>query len=257
MENPFVMDLFSILLRWIHVVAGIMWIGLLYWFNFINAPFQGKIEGDTKKVVAVEMFPRTLYWFRWGAMYTWVTGLLMLLTTFYMGGLMFDMDGGWGLPSFVGLAVVFLGFFVYDWLYKGPLAKNDMIATAISAVLVAGALWIFEGWAGWSYRGYVIHLGAMFGTFMMLNVWMVIWPAQKKIIPAIKAGEAPDAALLAKAGMRSKHNTYMSVPLVWTMLNAHSVTVGADSRYILLGVVLVGWFIVSLLYKKSAKVEGM
>ena len=257
MEGNFTMDLLSILFRWIHVVAGIMWIGLLYWFNFVNIPFQGTIDGETKKTITPELFPRILYWFRWGALYTWVTGVLLLFLVFYHGGLMFDMDGAWGLPSYVSLVVVFLGFFVYDYLYKGPLAKNDIVATAVSALLVAGVLYLFEGWAGWTYRAYMIHLGAMFGTFMLMNVWMVIWPAQRKIIPAVKAGEAPDMALMGQAVMRSKHNTYMSVPLVWTMLNMHSVTVGADSRYILWAVVLVGWAVVWLLYKKSATVQGM
>lgn len=265
--DMFYMDLTSIIFRWVHVVAGIMWIGFLYWFNFVNIPFQGTIDGDTKKAIAPELFPRSLYWFRWGALYTWATGVFMLLTVFYMGGLMFDSEGawegGWGAPSYVALAIVFFGFFVYDWLYSGPLAKNDIVATAISVVLIAGVLWLFEAWAGWTYRAYTIHLGAMFGTFMMMNVWMRIWPAQQKIIPAVKAGEAPDGALAAMAGMRSKHNTYMSVPLVWTMLNAHSTTIGPSnpmgpsSFYVLLPVVIVGWYLTSLLYKKSQSVGGM
>lgn len=251
-----IMETLQALFRWIHVVAGILWIGLLYWFNFVNLPFQATIEGDTKQKIAPELFPRALYWFRWGAMYTFVTGLLLLLLVFYHGGILFDMDGGFGLPTYVMLAVVLLGFFVYDWLYNGPLKKNDIVATAISLVLLAGILYLFERWAGWSYRGYVIHTGTMFGTIMFMNVWMRIWPAQQKIIPAIKAGEAPDAGLAAMAGMRSKHNTYMSVPLVWTMLNAHTTTVGADSRYILWVVIVIGWLATSWLYKKSQSVAG-
>ncbi len=91
---------------------------------------------------------------------------------------------------------------------------------------------------------------------MIMNVWMRIWPAQKKIIPAIKAGTAPDAALIAQAGQRSRHNTYLSVPLIWTMINAHTVVPGANSWFWLLGVTLVGWLAVSLVYGKSMKVKG-
>jgi len=255
MEFDF-MGLLNALFRWIHIVAGIMWIGLLYWFNFVNIPWGATLDGETKQKIFPELFPRSLYWFRWGAAYTWITGVLLLGMVFYMGGILFDIDSTWGLASYVMLAVVFLGFFVYDWLYNGPLKKNDIVATIISLVLISAVLYLFEAWAGWGYRGYSIHLGAMFGTFMVMNVWMRIWPAQQKIIPAVKAGEPPDAALAAMAGMRSKHNTYMSVPLVWTMINFHTTTVGAGSRYSLFLAVVIGWLVVAWLYKKAAQVKG-
>ena len=76
-------------LRWIHIVAGIVWIGHLYFFNFVNAPFGGTIDGPTKQKVVPELMPRALYWFRWGAAWTWVTGVLLLLIVFYHGGLTF------------------------------------------------------------------------------------------------------------------------------------------------------------------------
>lgn len=251
-----VLELLQALFRWIHIVVGILWIGLLYWFNFVNIPFVGKLDGDDKKKIFPELLPRTLYWFRWGAAWTWITGVLLLIIIFYHGGALFEMGSGWGLASFVMLAVVFLGVYVYDILYKTLLKKNDIVATVIILVIYSAVLYLFEAWAGWGYRGYVIHTGAMFGTFMAFNVWFRIWPAQQKIIPAIKNGETPDAALAALAGMRSKHNTYMSVPLVWTMINAHT-TVGAGSRYWLFLAVIVGWLVVYWLYKKSAKVQGM
>jgi uncharacterized membrane protein len=161
------------------------------------------------------------------------------------------------VPTFVGIGVTFLAVFAYDYLYKTVLAKNDMIATAVSAVLIAGVLWLFEGYASWGYRGYVIHTGSLFGTIMAFNVWYRIWPAQQVIIPAIKAGEAPDPALAALAGMRSRHNTFLSVPLVWAMLDGHTATVGADSRYIFWALIVLSWVAVDHLYKRSAKVAGM
>jgi len=96
----------------------------------------------------------------------------------------------------------------------------------------------------------------MFGTIMVGNVWMRIWPAQKKVIAAVKEGTLPDAALAAQTAQRSRHNTYLSVPLVWTMINAHTVVPGADSWLILPLVVLLGWGAVALLYGKSTKVKG-
>ena len=73
------------LFRWIHIVAGIMWIGHLYFFNFVNGPFQGTMDGETKKKVNPELMPRALFWFRWGAAWTWVSGLLLLMLVFYHG----------------------------------------------------------------------------------------------------------------------------------------------------------------------------
>jgi uncharacterized membrane protein len=117
--------------------------------------------------------------------------------------------------------------------------------------------------AGFSYRAVNIHLGALFGTTMAFNVWFRIWPAQQKIISATKEGTPPDAALVAMAGGRSRHNTYMSAPLVWAMINNHTTTVptvlGFPAPYafvLLLLVVLLGWHIVWQLYKRAPKVKG-
>src|SRR3990170_3658855 len=107
-----------------------------------------------------------------------------------------------------------------------------------------------------SYRAYVIHTGTMFGTIMAANVWMRIWPSQRKIIRAVKEGTAPDATLVALAGVRSRHNVYLSVPLVWTMINAHTAVPAAGSWIYLLAVVVVGWLVVSWIYSKAAKVKG-
>jgi uncharacterized membrane protein len=103
----------------------------------------------------------------------------------------------------------------------------------------------------------------MFGMIMSFNVWSRIWPAQQKIIAAVKAGTAPDAALVALAGARSRHNVYMSVPLLWGMINQHTVTVPtalgipSDLSFVLfLIVVLLGWHIVWHLYRRTAKVKG-
>jgi uncharacterized membrane protein len=97
-------------------------------------------------------------------------------------------------------------------------------------------------------------MGAMFGTFMAFNVWYRIWPAQRKIITAIKNGQAPDAAVVALAGTRSKHNTYMSVPLVFAMISQHGLWAASPGH--LSVVILVGWAVVFLLYNKAKSVKG-
>ena len=251
------MDLLSVLFRWLHIAAGILWIGLLYWFNFVNIPFAGGMDGETKKKVVPELLPRALYFFRWGAAYTGATGLLLLLLVFYHGGLMFDEGkGGWNAASII-MVVLSLGMFgIYDQLAKGPLGKNLKVFGVIGFVIIAIMMYLMISVAEFSYRAYVIHIGAMFGTIMAANVWMRIWPAQKKIIPAIKAGAAPDAALMAQAGQRSRHNTYLSVPLIYAMINMHTVVPGSDSPVYLLVAILLGWGLVALVYNKAGKVKG-
>ncbi|HUI09819.1 MAG TPA: urate hydroxylase PuuD [Bacteroidota bacterium] len=251
-------DILHVLFRWVHIVAGILWIGLLYWFNWVNTPLGGVLDADTKKKVLPEMLPRALYFFRFAALWTFVAGILLLGIVFYSGGLMFEQGtGGWGVASGVMVAVTFLIFGLYDQVARTSIGKNLRAMGAIGFVAIVVIEYLMINWAGFSYRAYNIHIGAMFGTIMVGNVWMRIWPAQKKIIPAIREGTAPDAALMAQAAQRSRHNTYLSVPLVWTMINSHTVVPGADSWLILPLVVLLGWGGVALLYAKSTKVKGL
>lgn len=239
-------DVTQSLLRWIHIVAGVMWIGHLYFFNFVNAQFAPTMDGETKKKVVPELMPRALYFFRMGALFTWVTGVLLLMVVFYHGHIMFDLGGGWGPLSILTLVLVFASPFIYDPLYKSVL--TDPKAGFIGGAVISAAFVIFMAWgAHFSFRAYSIHLGAMFGTLMAYNVWFRIWPAQQKIIRATKEGTAPDASLAALAGLRSKHNTYMSVPLIFTMMNAHAAW--AASPITMAVMVVVGWGLVYWLYE--------
>jgi uncharacterized membrane protein len=241
------------LFRWIHVIAGILWIGLLYFFNWVNTAFAPTMDAETKKKVVPELMPRALYWFRWGAAFTWVTGVLLLLVVYYHTGLVFEAGQSWGLGAFIMLAVVFLGVFAYDALYSGVL-KEPQAGFWAGVVLSAVVLFLLKYVGGFGFRGYAIHLGATFGTIMAFNVWFRIWPAQQKIITATKEGEAPDAALVALAGTRSKHNTYMSVPLVFTMISQHATW--AANPLTLAVIVLVGWALVYHIYDRAKKVPG-
>ena len=255
--------------KWLHIIAGITWIGLLYFFNFINGHVAAKMDGDTKKQVVPELMPRTLFWFRWGAAWTWITGIVLLYVIFWAGSLsigesvgnnMFDADTEVTMWAHIMLLVTFLAVFVYDFLYKSALAKNVRLVTIISLLLILGVEYLMIHCGQFSYRAFNIHIGAMFGTMMAFNVWFRIWPAQQKIIAAIRDGEAPDGDLVALAGLRSKHNTYLSVPLIWTMINEHTAVFSGKlcgcTGLVLAIVIPLGWHIVFQLYKKSAKVEG-
>src|SRR5260370_3597180 len=201
-----------------------MWIGLLYFFNFVNGPFTGTLDADSKKKVVPELMPRAVFWFRWGGAWTWVTGVLLLGIVFYrhQSVLLDNPEAGWGLGAIVMVAVTFLAVFLYDILAKSALGKNIKVLATVGLVLVGVVLFLMAGWAHFTYRAYLIHIGTMFGTIMAFNVWFRIWPNQKKIITAIKNGQAPDAAGFAVAGPRAEPNTALSLPMIWALLNTHS-----------------------------------
>ncbi len=250
-----VMNFFESIFRWLHVVAGIVWIGMLYFFNWINGPFEATLDAETKKKVIPELRPRALYWFRWGAAFTWVTGVLLLLIVFYHGSsVLFTPERGWSVGAVIMIALVFAAPFIYDALVNS-LMKELQAAFIGGLILVLVLLLLFEYVGGFGVRGYAIHLGSTFGTIMAFNVWFRIWPSQQKIITAIKEGSAPDAALVGLAGLRSRHNTYMSVPLVFLMVTQHSLG-WATNPITLTIVVLAGWGLVYHLYTRAPGIKG-
>ena len=261
-------DLLNLILRWAHVVAGIIWIGHLYFFNWVNAHFAKALDGPTKKTVVPELMPRALYWFRWGAAWTWITGLLLGGLIYYHGREAFESDfrqtsNPWLWLAIV-IAIVMIGFVIYNLVMKA--VKNVIVANVIVLALFLAAYFFLEFVGHFGGRSLYIHTGLIFGTIMAANVWMVIWPSQKKIIAAIKEGTPPDANLVALAGLRSRHNTFMSVPLVFTMISNHYPTMygevtpflGLPTRdWCIFGVIALGFLAVRLLYGKSAKVPAM
>jgi uncharacterized membrane protein len=259
-------DILNALFRWIHILAGIVWIGMLYFFNWVNGPLNAVLDGDTKKKVVPELMPRALFWFRWGAAWTWLTGFLLLGIVFYSDrSLMFGAEGNWTPLAGIMVVVTFLAPFLYDALHKSPLGKDPKTFGAVAFVLIAVVVCAMSLGAGFEYRAFNIHMGALFGTIMAFNVWFRIWPAQQVIIKGVKGdGPAADPALVAMAGARSRHNVYMSVPLVWAMINNHTTAFAGGnlgltretSFLVFLAVVLLGWHIVWHLYRRAAKVKG-
>jgi uncharacterized membrane protein len=256
--SPEVSNWMNLVFRWLHVIAGVMWIGHLWFFNFVNGQVAKTYDADSKKKVIPELMPRALYWFRWGAAYTFITGILLLGVVYYMGGQTVPQEGGLsvGAATGIGLATLVVAFVIYDVMWKA-LAKQEMAGMAISFVLTVGVAFglaqVFTG------RAVLIHIGAMFGTIMAANVWMRIWPNQRRIITAIKNGSAPDASWAGMAGLRSKHNTYMSVPLIFLMISNHYPTMvygTSNDKMMVPGMVAafvaVGWGLTKFFFNKSA-----
>jgi uncharacterized membrane protein len=264
------------LFRWTHFVAGVIWIGHLYFFNWVNAHFQAKLDAETKRKVNPELLPRALYWFRWGAAITWITGFLLMFALYYHGSFLIDVasltpdlaaqllkENGKPLPAtwLPGFFSLILGFLVYDLLFK-PLKSGaqQALGAVLWGAIVIGIGCVLEARWHYSGRAVLIHLGAILGTAMAANVWMRIWPAQRRILTAVKAGQAPDANDVARAGARSKQNTYMSVPLLLLMVSfQHPVLYGGNPvswQVAVAAVFVVAFAATWLLYRKAAKVPG-
>ena len=249
-------DLALVLLRWLHIVTGLLFVGLLWWFNFVFAPFSLATDGETRKKVLLELLPRALYWFRWSALYTAVLGTGLLFAVFYEGGLTIEAQQPWSIGSYVMIAIVVLMYRLYVVLAKSVIGKDLRLFGAIGIVIVAALIYCIIEFGHFSYRGYVIHIGLLFGIIMVGNVWEIIWPGQKKILESLKSGSAPDPLIMARVMQHSRHNTYLSVPLLWTMIEAHTAVPAANSWLYLIVVILIGWALVSLVYKKAGKLQG-
>ena len=250
-------DAANALFRWIHILAGVLWIGHLYFFNFVNAELAKTYDADSKRKVIPELMPRALFWFRWGAAYTWITGVLMLAILYWHQDF-FGTGGQKG--ALVAFGIIVVAFMIYDQISKA-LQKQPMVALWVwYAIVFAFALCLSMcSFFGASARGAYIHTGAMLGTAMAANVWMRIWPCQKRIITAVKAGTAPDANDAALAGMRSKHNTFMSVPLLFLMLSVHTPFTGpsfGEPWQWILALLVLGHFLTQALYSRATKVKG-
>jgi len=243
-------------LRWFHVGAGVLWMSQLFFFNFVNSIVARTWDAEMKRKLVPELMPRALYFFRWGALFTWLSGLLLIGLVYHLGGLMTGTDS---TPAQRGIAfggsqaLIFFGFFVYDLLWKSPLGKNETAAATFSLILfTAMAFGLAQVMAG---RALWLHLGAILGSVMMMNVWMRIWPAQKKIIRGIKeSGPVPGPEVAAMAALRSKHNLYLSFPVLFFMVAPHTFTLGFGSELNWLGataVVIVGWAAAKLLVLKA------
>jgi uncharacterized membrane protein len=189
--------------------------------------------------------PSDIHWFRWEAMITWLSGLMLLVIVFYAGGLTIDPVAtpvSEPVAITLGIASIIVGWVVYDALASSALARREQLfgAIAFGGIL----LWMALLSRVLSTRATYIHIGALFGTIMALNVWDRILPPQRKMIAAASRGESIDPSLGAGAKHRSKHNTFLAVPTTFIMISSHfpTATYGHTHGLVILGVlILVGW----------------
>ena len=242
--DAILMDLVSLVIRWLHVIAGIAWIGASFYFiwldNSLQPPAAGKAERGVKGelwafhgggiyevakyAAAPPAMPNRLHWFYWEAYATWMTGMLLLVVVYYLQaqGLLVNQNGplsGAAAAIAASLSLILLAVAVYEGLMRSGIALGAKALAAVALPLLCaysyGLGWLFSG------RAAYIHLGIALGTIMVANVFFGIIPAQRRFVAQIEAGEAPDATPLARAKLRSTHNNYMTLPVLFCMISAH------------------------------------
>lgn len=246
----------NLLLRWFHVVVGITWIGQTYLFNRLESRLAkaARSGGQAEPVWLVHSggfyivhkdkspprLPATLHWFKWESALTWISGFLLLLIVYYAGGVLTsDPDVGFARAATVGIGSLVVAWVVYDLLCRSPLGRREWAMAAVGFALLVGLA--FGLTRSLSSRAAYIHVGAIMGTIMAANVWLLILPTQRRMIAAIAEGKRLDPALEDQAMLRTKHNTYLSVPLILVMLSNHFPTVsyGHSWSWAMLGVFLL------------------
>lgn len=271
-EYLFAADQGQLSFRWAHAVAAVVWLGMLYAAAWVHAPATAALEPAARPRAVSELAPRTLYWLRWSAAWAWFTGVCLLFLLYYVGGQGLFFRAGARLDRFEPLptewgppfAALFVGFVLYDALFRFVGARGR------AAGWLCGALWGalavgFHAWltARWdvSYRAGFVHVGALFGTVMAGNVWVRIWPAQRRIVTAVGRGEEPPAREVALSAARMRHNAAMSLAVVFLMIDAGQGRYGAvdgwrSSSIALAGVLAVSAAAAAGLERLSRRVPG-
>lgn len=240
--EAFVAEWISLVLRWLHVVAGAAWVGTSFYFMRLNnqmrpprerrkglegelwAVHGGRLYGVGRYEAEPELLPETLHWFQWEAYVTWLSGFSLLVLVYYLGSEAVLVDAatsplGHRSAVAIGIGSLAASWVVYDGLCRSPLVRSPRAFAGVGFALGTALAWLLSQWL--SPRAAYVHIGAALGTLMAANVFRVIVPNQKRIVAAMRAGRAADPALGAAAAARSLHNNYMTLPVIFLMVSQH------------------------------------
>lgn len=255
------MEWLNLIVRWGHVVAGVMWIGASFYFVFLENNLnrtigvRDELAGNLwaihgggfyfleKYKVAPKEIPKDLHWFKYEAYFTWMTGFALLSVVYYMDAKAFMIDPAVAdISEFtsiaIGVSTLLFGWIVYDAMCKSPLIKNQKLFAVVGVLILTGIAYLLTQFL--SARAAYIHVGALIGTCMAWNVYFTIIPGQKAMVRAAKLGLPLDASLGKKALQRSLHNNYFTLPVIFIMISNHfPSTFGHEYNWIVLMVIAI------------------
>ena len=258
--SPLLFDWLDLIVRWIHVIVGIAWIGTSFYFNWLDSRLdkdidKENIEGELWSVHSggfynihklkepPKKFPKELHWFKWEAYTTWISGFVLLIIVYYLNaeGLMIDKNVNDITPlTAVIISIIFLisSWFLYDLLCKSKLLNQTALFTTICFIISVIVCYFLTKIYG--SRAAYIHVGASLGTIMALNVFRVIIPSQKNMVSAALSNQKPDMSMANSAKTRSIHNNYMTLPVLFIMISAHyPFTYGHKYNWLILALISV------------------
>jgi len=269
MGDPWISDWLHLLVRWMHLVFGAAWIGASFYFNWLNnhvRPVEdpsGRLAGSlwsvhggafyevSKYKGAPEKLPDVLHWFKYEAYFTWITGVILLVLVYWLQAESMMLPAGSTMHPHaamgIGVGSLIVGWVVYDLLCRSPLVQKPAALGTILLLLMTASAWGLSEVL--SARAAYIHVGAMMGTMMALNVFFVIIPGQRAMVDAMTRGEAPDVSNGQAGALRSRHNNYFTLPVLFIMVSIHfPFTYGHEwSWAVLVGLCVIGagvrhWF---------------
>src|SRR5215210_6403671 len=242
MIDPQISEWISQIIRWVHVITAIAWIGSSFYFIHLDLSLkkrEGLAEGVggeawqvhgggfynmRKYLVAPPELPKELTWFKWESYSTWISGFFLIVWIYYLHADLYTIDPAvlalepWQATA-LGIGALVFGWLVYEVLCRSALGRNDLALGAVVFLVILAAAWgfrqVFNG------RAAFLHTGAMIATWMSASVFFVIIPNQKKVVASLLAGRTPDPALGKEAKQRSTHNNYLTLPVLFLMLSNH------------------------------------
>ena len=231
---------FNLALRWVHVIVGIAWIGASFYFVWLENNLDRQVKNQDiagelwaihgggiyhlqKYNLAPATMPEHLHWFKWEAYSSWITGVLLLSTVYYLNAATYLLLPGSSISPMLGVAIglgsLLMGWWVYDLLCKSPLRHQPLLLGVVLMLFLVGLSWGFSQFM--TGRAAYLHVGAVIGTMMVGNVFFIIMPAQRNLVGSIEAGTEPDPALPKNGLLRSRHNNYLTLPVIFIMVSGH------------------------------------
>jgi uncharacterized membrane protein len=247
-------EVIDLVVRWVHVIAGIMWVGNSMLFNWLDRNLRTRDDTDVygdiwllhsggfylveknkgeRSATGLRSLPRPLHWFKWQAYITWLSGAALLVVVYYLGGRALLVDpavADISSRAAVAIAVgtIVIGVVLYEAIWRVLGARAYALATILSVALLVVAIEFLLSRLGG--RAAYLHVGALLGTIMAANVANTIMPSQRELVAALSEGREPSQAIADRAKTRSIHNNYLTFPVIVLMLSAHFPSLYARGR---------------------------